>query len=144
MRIITALLCLVTLAACGGSNDSPTAPSTPRGEYSQVDLVVGTGAEAATGRTVTVNYTGWLYNPSGTDNKGTQFDTSLAPGRTPLSFVIGSNQVIAGFSRGTQGMRVGGRRRVIVPPELAYGATGNGPIGPNATLVFEIELLNVQ
>ena len=89
-----------------------------------------------------MNYTGWLYNPSGTDGKGQQFDTSA--GRGLLTFVVGSNQVIPGFSQGVQGMRVGGFRRVVLPPSLAYGATGNGPIPPNATLVFEIELVGVQ
>lgn len=145
MRLLIALFCALTFVACGSDSDSsPTGPSTPRAEYSQTDLVVGTGTEATNGRRVTVNYTGWLYNPSGTDSKGAQFDTSLQAGRTPLSWTLGSNEVITGFSRGTQGMRVGGRRRVVIPPELAYGATGNGPIGPNATLVFEIELLSVQ
>jgi FKBP-type peptidyl-prolyl cis-trans isomerase FkpA len=147
MRLLIALFCALTFVACGSDSDSsPTSPSptTPRGEYSQADLVVGTGTEATNGRRVTVNYTGWLYNPSGTDSKGAQFDTSLQAGRTPLSWTLGSNEVITGFSRGTQGMRVGGRRRVVIPPELAYGATGNGPIGPNATHVFEIELLSVQ
>lgn len=103
---------------------------------------MGTGTEATTGRTVAVNYTGWLYNPAGTDGKGQQFDTSA--GRGVLTFVLGSNQVISGFSQGTQGMRVGGLRRVVLPPSLAYGSAGNGPIPPNATLVFEIELVAVQ
>jgi FKBP-type peptidyl-prolyl cis-trans isomerase FkpA len=144
-RVLVVLVLALTVAACGGDDDStPTGPSTPRGEYSQTDLVVGTGTEATNGRLVSVNYTGWLYNPTGADGKGTQFDSSLLPGRTPLSWTLGSNQVISGFNRGTLGMRVGGRRRVVIPPELAYGASGNGPIGPNATLVFEIELLNVQ
>jgi FKBP-type peptidyl-prolyl cis-trans isomerase FkpA len=145
MRLLIALVCALTLTACGGSDDSPTAPSTPRAEYSQTDLVVGTGTEATNGRNVTVNYTGWLYNPSGTDGKGTQFDSSLSPGRSPFPFVLGGNGVISGFNRGILGMRVGGRRRFVLPPELAYGATGSPPaIGPNATLVFEVELLNVQ
>ena len=146
MRLLIALICAVTVASCGSDSDSsPTGPSTPRGEYTETDLVVGTGTEATTGRRVTVNYTGWFYNPSGTDNKGSQFDTSLQPGRTPLSWTLGSTEVITGFSRGTQGMRIGGRRRFVLPPELAYGAGGSPPvIGPNASLVFEVELLNVQ
>ena len=131
-------------SACGGdsSSSTPTSPSQPSAPYSQTDIRVGTGTEATTGRNVAVNYTGWLYNPSGTDGKGQQFDTSA--GRAPLTFVVGSNQVIPGFSQGVQGMRVGGFRRVVLPPSLAYGATGNGPIPPNATLVFDIELVAVQ
>ena len=131
-------------SACGGdsSSSTPTAPQQPSAPYSQTDIRVGTGAEATTGRNVAVNYTGWLYNPSGTDGKGQQFDTSA--GRAPFTFVVGSSQVIPGFSQGVQGMRVGGFRRVVLPPSLAYGAAGNGPIPPNATLVFDIELVAVQ
>ena len=130
-------------AACGDS--SPTQPSqqTPRAEYSQTDLRVGTGTEATNGRTMTVNYTGWLYNPSGPDGKGSQFDTSS--GRGPFSFVLGGNGIISGWNRGVLGMRVGGQRRFVLPPELAYGPAGSPPvIPPNATLVFEVELVNVQ
>ena len=146
MRLLIALFCALTFVACGSDSDSsPTGPSTPRAEYSQTDLVVGTGSEATNGRNVTVNYTGWLYNPSATDGKGTQFDSSLSPGRTPFPFTLGGNGVISGFNRGVLGMRIGGRRRIVLPPELAYGASGSPPaIGPNATLVFEIELLSVQ
>lgn len=142
MRTLIVLSVLVATSACGGSNASPTSPSQPGAPYSQTDIRVGTGAEATAGRTLTVNYTGWLYNPSGTDGKGTQFDSSA--GRGPFSFVLGRGQVIAGWDQGVAGMRVGGLRRLVLPPNLAYGASGNGPIPPNATLVFDIELLNVQ
>jgi FKBP-type peptidyl-prolyl cis-trans isomerase FkpA len=142
MRILAVLLVLVTAAACGGGDSSPTSPSQPSAPYSQTDVRVGTGAEATAGRTVTVNYTGWLYSPSGTDGKGTQFDSSA--GRGPFTFVLGRGQVIAGWDRGVAGMRVGGLRRLVLPPDLAYGASGNGPIPPNATLVFDVELVNVQ
>lgn len=134
----------VALAVTGCSSDSPTAPSQVNVPFSTVDLRVGTGAEATAGRTVTVNYTGWLYNAAGTDNKGTLFDSSLAPGRTPLVFTIGATNIIAGFSQGTLGMKVGGLRRVTMPPNVAYGAQGRDSIPPNATLIFEIELLAVQ
>jgi FKBP-type peptidyl-prolyl cis-trans isomerase FkpA len=132
---------VVALAACGSSDTAPSA-NVP---FSSVDLKVGTGATASTGKTVFVNYTGWLYDASKPDNKGTQFDSSLSPGRTPFGpLVLGAGQVIKGWDQGIPGMQVGGSRRLIIPPDLGYGATGNGPIPPNATLVFDIDLLNVQ
>lgn len=103
---------------------------------------MGSGAEAATGREVTVNYTGWLYDPAAAGNKGLQFDTSI--GRGPFSFTIGAGGVIRGWEQGVPGMRVGGRRRLVIPPDLAYGSRGRDPIPPNATLIFEIELLGVS
>jgi FKBP-type peptidyl-prolyl cis-trans isomerase FkpA len=139
-RILVAIAAALLIAACGSS--SPSTPSNVfSAPYSQTDLLVGTGAVATAGRSVTVNYTGWLYNPSATDGKGTQFDTSLQAGREPLSFIVGSNQVIAGFSQGVAGMRVGGKRRIVIPASLAYGSQGNGPVPPNATIVFEVDLL---
>jgi FKBP-type peptidyl-prolyl cis-trans isomerase len=112
--------------------------------FSTTDLRVGTGPEATPGRTVTVDYTGWLYDSGAADNKGTMFDSSLRPGRTPFVFTVGTG-VIQGFSQGTIGMRVGGQRRVIIPPSLGYGSQGSGStIPPNATLIFELELLAVQ
>jgi FKBP-type peptidyl-prolyl cis-trans isomerase FkpA len=132
-----------TAAACG-SKDNPTAPSV-NVPFSTVDLRVGTGADAVSGRTVTVNYTGWLYSTSGADNKGTQFDSSLSPGRAPFSFVLGTGNVIAGWHQGIAGMKVGGIRRLIIPPNLAYGAEGRAPSIPgNATLIFDVELLSIQ
>ena len=94
-----------------------------------------------------MNYTGWLYNTLGTDNKGTLFDSSLAPGKTPLGpFAVGTSSLIPGFSQCVLGMKVGGQRRCNIPPNLAYGSQGssNGVIPPNATLIFELELLAVQ
>ena len=90
---------------------------------------------------MTVNYTGWLYDATKPDSKGPQFGTS---GDTPFSFSINNGEVIPGWDQGVLGMKVGGLRRLIIPPSLAYGAARNGPIPPNATLVFEIELLSVQ
>ena len=140
--LIEALI-LIGSAACGGS---PTAPSTDPSQnlnvpFSQTDLVVGTGRQAANGNNVTVNYTGWLYNPSAAENKGTQFETSI--GKTPYPFRLGQRAVIPGWDQGVVGMAVGGKRRLIIPPSLGYGSTGNGRIPPNATLVFDIELLTV-
>ena len=123
-----------------GCTKSPTAPSTSSGPYSQTDLVIGTGTLAASGNRVTVSYAGWLYNTSRTDSKGTQFDSSAS-----YVFVLGAGTVIRGWDQGVQGMRVGGQRRLIIPPELAYGSSGaGGVIPPNATLVFDIALLLVQ
>jgi FKBP-type peptidyl-prolyl cis-trans isomerase FkpA len=147
-RALFVLILAAALAAsaCGGDSSSSSTPTSPTAQpsapYSQTDLRVGTGTEVTSGRSVAVNYTGWLYNPSGTDGKGQQFDSNA--GRAPFTFVVGSNQVIPGFSQGVTGMRVGGLRRVVLPPALAYGSTGNGPIPPNATLVFEIEVVAVQ
>ena len=132
--LITALSFITT--ACG-DDSSPTQP-TPRAEYAATDLRVGTGGEATVGKRLSVNYTGWLYDPSGTDGKGTRFDGGA------YTFTLGNREVIAGWDRGVAGMRVGGQRRLMLPPELAYGASGNGPIPPNATLVFDVELVNVQ
>jgi FKBP-type peptidyl-prolyl cis-trans isomerase FkpA len=136
---ICLLLLLSSVAACGG-DDSPTSPSPSTGSapFATTDLRVGTGAEATAGRNVTVNFTGWLYSATAVENKGTQFDTGSFP------FTIGGN-VIQGFSLGVTGMRVGGLRRIVIPPELGYGAAGRPPqIPPNATLVFDVELLSVQ
>jgi FKBP-type peptidyl-prolyl cis-trans isomerase len=111
--------------------------------YSQVDLTDGTGLMAVTGTTVTVNYTGWLYSETVADNKGQQFDSSS--GRGPFSFRLGAGTVIRGWDQGVQGMKVGGRRRLVLPPDFAYGSRGaGGVIPPNATLVFDVELLDVK
>jgi FKBP-type peptidyl-prolyl cis-trans isomerase FkpA len=124
----------------GGGN--PTDPSQVTVEFSVTDLVVGTGAQAAAGNSVTVHYTGWLYNPAGTNSKGTQFDTSL-DGDPPLAVVLGVSNIIPGFQQGLVGMRVGGRRRMYIPPNLAYGSSGAGPIPPNASIVFEVEMMTL-
>jgi FKBP-type peptidyl-prolyl cis-trans isomerase FkpA len=142
MRLLFPVLMVAALAAsaCGGSDDSPTAPTQPSAPYSATDLVVGTGAEAVNGRNVTLNYSGWLYNPAGTDGKGQPFDSG-----TFGPFVLGTGNVIQGWHQGIPGMRVGGRRRLVLPPNLAYGAAGRLPQIPgNATLVFDVELINVQ
>jgi len=127
---------LVPVAACSKSPTTPTT-TTSSAPYSQTDLVVGTGAAAVATSRVTVSYAGWLYDTSKTDGKGTQFDSSPSAS-FPLSGVI------VGWQRGVPGMKVGGQRRLIVPPDLAYGSSGSGPIPPNATLIFDISLLAVQ
>jgi FKBP-type peptidyl-prolyl cis-trans isomerase len=111
----------------------------PGAPYSQVDLVAGTGTQAVGGSRVTVSYGGWLYDPAGPNGKGRQFDAST------ITFQLGAGQVIRGWDQGIAGMRVGGQRRLVIPPELAYGSAGaGGVIPPNATLVFDVALISVQ
>jgi FKBP-type peptidyl-prolyl cis-trans isomerase len=124
-----------------GCTETPTAPSN-FAPFTVTDLRVGTGGDAVTGRTLTVNYTGWLFNTSRTDNKGAIFDTS--EGADPFTFLLGAGSVIEGWDQGLSGMRVGGLRRLVIPPSLAYGSARNGVIPPNATLLFEVELIEVE
>ena len=92
---------------------------------------------------VEVHYTGWLYDASAPDKKGEKFDSSRDRGM-PFSFLIGAGRVIKGWDRGVIGMKVGGQRTLIIPPQLAYGSEGRGAIPPNATLIFEVELLGLR
>ncbi len=108
------------------------------------DHAIGTGAEAVTGKTVAVHYTGWLFDAAAADNKGKKFDSSRDRG-APFRFALGAGNVIAGWDQGVAGMKVGGQRTLVIPPELGYGARGaGGVIPPNATLVFDVELLGVE
>jgi FKBP-type peptidyl-prolyl cis-trans isomerase FkpA len=140
-RVLPVML-LVLSAACGGSSSPSTPTPLPSAPYSQTDLVVGTGAEAVSGKTATIHYSVWIYSDTAAENKGTFIQTSV--GGTPFSFAVGGSGVIQGVNQGVTGMKVGGKRRLIIPPDLAYGSTGNGSIPPNATLVFEAELVSVQ
>jgi len=101
-----------------------------------VDIVKGDGGPVETGRTVSVHYTGWLLD-------GTKFDSSYDRGQ-PLKFAIGTGRVIPGWDEGVGGMEIGGRRRLAIPPELGYGERGIGPIPPNSTLIFDVELLGAE
>jgi hypothetical protein len=121
-------------------------------EFSTTDLVTGTGAgPAAPGNQASLLFELWLYNAAGTASKGTRIQGSTdpnpqAPGTTigPITFVIGSGQLIPGFDQGVRGMRVGGKRRIYVPPSMAYGSSGSGStIPPNASIVFEVEMTNL-
>jgi FKBP-type peptidyl-prolyl cis-trans isomerase FkpA len=103
------------------------------------DLRVGTGDVAGDGLVLTVNYTGWLYNPAKPGNKGAAFDAS---GSSPITFTLGAQSVIQGWDQGLVGMKVGGLRRLTIPPTLAYGDIRTGPVAPDTTLIFEIELLS--
>ena len=108
------------------------------------DSKVGTGAEAKSGRQVTVHYTGWLYDPKAADKHGKKFDSSKDHGE-PFSFKLGGGQVIRGWDQGVAGMKVGGTRTLVIPSELGYGQRGaGGAIPPNATLLFDVELLEVK
>ena len=134
-RWLSALV-LLALAACGGGGDSTTATA-PTGGGTLVieDLVVGTGATAAVGDTVNVHYVGTLTN-------GTKFDSSYDRGQT-FAFQIGAGRVSAGWDQGVPGMKVGGKRRLTIPPSLAYGNQAVGSIPPNSTLVFDVELVSI-
>jgi FKBP-type peptidyl-prolyl cis-trans isomerase FkpA len=143
MKFLSSLFVLALLVSGCSSEDGNNTPTAPSANvpFSTTDVRVGTGAEATAGRTATVNYALYHYSATAADNKGGLLGSGpLAP------FVVGSNQVIAGFGQATQGMRVGGLRRAIVPPNLGYGNNPppNSGIAANETLVFEIELLAVQ
>ncbi|PYQ87639.1 MAG: peptidylprolyl isomerase [Acidobacteria bacterium] len=129
------------IALSVGCSSSPTGPSNDA-PFSQTDLRVGTGAVAAAGQTLTVNYTGWFYDASKPEQKGVSFDSTV--GKSPFTFTLGAQQVIKGWDQGLPGMQVGGLRRLVIPPSLAYGSTRSGSIPPNSTLLFEIELLDAQ
>ncbi|QNA90555.1 hypothetical protein G4G28_22340 [Massilia sp. Dwa41.01b] len=111
-----------------------------------IDSVVGKGKEAVVGNEVRVNYTGWLHKPVARNGRGRKFDSSLEAGRTPLEFRLGAGQVIKGWEQGVAGMKVGGKRTLIIPSELAYGKRGapGGMIPPDADLIFDVELLGVK
>ena len=141
-RLLLPILGLLLAGACGGDdNNGPSLAPTTSAPYSQTDLVVGTGAMAGPGSLVTVAYTGWLHDSTRTDAKGAQFDSS-----TSFQFRLGTGAVIRGWDQGVSGMRVGGQRRLVIPPDLAYGnqSPPGSIIPPNATLVFDITMNNVQ
>jgi len=111
-----------------------------------VDRVVGTGKEASIGNNVLVNYTGWFHKPLAKQQRGRKFDSSLDNGRDPLEFQLGAGRVIKGWEQGVAGMKVGGKRTLIIPSALAYGSRGapGGSIPPNSDLIFDVELLDVK
>ena len=130
------------MMGCGGAEAPLTSP--PPTAFSQVDLSTGTGATVSRGARLTVHYTGWLYDSNRSDAKGKQFDSSV--GSEPFTFRLGAGDVIPGWDQGFEGMRVGGKRRLIIPPDLGYGSMGtpDGTIPANAGLVFEMELLDAR
>jgi FKBP-type peptidyl-prolyl cis-trans isomerase FkpA len=147
-----ALASLITIAATGIALDglaeqpanTPVAPA-PEAAVLVTDLVAGIGEEALPGMIVIVHYTGWLFDAAAKDQRGRKFDSSRDRGQ-PFSFPLGGGRVIRGWEQGVPGMKVGGTRRLVIPPALAYGprGAGNGVIPPDATLLFEVELLAVE
>ena len=132
---------LVALAASFAAANAQPVTTTPSG-LKIIDTKVGTGPSPKPGQTCSMNYTGWLYENG---KKGTKFDSNLDHGGAPFSFPIGQHQVIPGWDEGVASMKVGGKRTLIIPPELGYGARGaGGVIPPNATLIFDVELLGVK
>jgi FKBP-type peptidyl-prolyl cis-trans isomerase FkpA len=141
---------LFVATACGGresTDDFPEAPpmaDTGITQLQMTDTKVGTGAEARPGRVVRVHYTGWLYEASKADKRGKKFDSSK-DANEPFEFTLGGGQVIPGWDQGFEGMKVGGTRVLTIPPNMGYGARGAAGVIPgNATLVFEVELLEVK
>ena len=118
--------------------------SSGMGELIKTDVKLGGGTVAKAGQTVTVHYTGWLYDAAAADHKGKKFDSSRDRNE-PFAFQLGVGQVIKGWDQGVEGMIVGGQRTLIIPAEMGYGARGaGGAIPPNATLLFDVELLGVR
>jgi FKBP-type peptidyl-prolyl cis-trans isomerase FkpA len=150
VRVLIAVLLCAAVVACGRNNEvaefEEGAPMADSGikELQQQDLTVGSGAEARAGRPVVVHYTGWLYDAGKDDKRGNKFDSSKDHGE-PFQFNLGAREVIPGWDEGVAGMKVGGKRVLTIPPHMGYGARGaGGVIPPNATLVFEVELIDVK
>jgi FKBP-type peptidyl-prolyl cis-trans isomerase len=139
MRVSFLWLFVLALAVgCGGTESETVA------DLIKTDVKPGTGAEATSGQRVTVHYTGWLYDAAQGDKKGSKFDSSRDRNE-PFTFRLGAGEVIRGWDEGVAGMKVGGQRTLTIPPAMGYGARGaGGVIPPNATLVFDVELLGVQ
>ena len=130
-------------AAQGSGSEASKASAMPT-QLQKIDAKQGNGAEAVAGKPVVVHYTGWLYDESKPDNKGAKFDSSRDRG-TPFSFPLGAGRVIRGWDEGVAGRKVGGQRTLIIPPSLGYGDRGaGGVIPPNATLIFDVELIEVK
>ena len=144
MKALTLALLLAAYGCASDNAESETMGQSNVTELVMNDDLAGSGNEAVSGRQVTVHYTGWLYDQSRGDRKGTKFDSSRDRNE-PFSFRLGGGQVIPGWDQGVAGMKVGGRRTLTIPPQLGYGSQGaGGVIPPNATLLFEVELLDVR
>ncbi|MEO9135458.1 MAG: FKBP-type peptidyl-prolyl cis-trans isomerase [Casimicrobiaceae bacterium] len=147
------MLAIIPLAIGCATTSSGAPTSTVQGlskldatpnDLQKIDVKQGAGAEAISGKPVVVHYTGWLYDTSKPDSHGAKFDSSRDR-NAPFTFVLGAGRVIKGWDEGVAGMKVGGQRTLVIPPEFGYGARGaGGVIPPNATLIFDVELLDVQ
>lgn len=142
LPLIAAFSAMLLLTACGGGSSDSGGPTTPAvsspAALTKTDNTVGTGAEAVPGKRVTVSYTLWLYSDKAAENKGTRMESNS------FSFNVGSRDTISGFDQGVTGMKVGGKRTILIPSALGYGAAGNYPIPPNSGLVFEVTLSKVE
>ena len=142
--LMIAMLAITGCKADSKTSNKETAMTQSITELVKNDTVVGEGREAEAGFNVTVHYTGWLYDPSKADGKGTKFDSSLDR-HEPFVFFLGGGHVIQGWDEGFAGMKVGGKRTLIIPPNMGYGVHGAGSvIPPNATLIFDVELLGIK
>ncbi|HEY2782726.1 MAG TPA: FKBP-type peptidyl-prolyl cis-trans isomerase [Steroidobacteraceae bacterium] len=144
------LVCVVLAAACSGKSEAPPAAAAPPAAgavtaLQSTTLKPGTGAAIGGGQIAVVQYTGWLYEAGAADHKGKQFDSSRDR-REPFKFPLDTGSVIKGWDQGVVGMKVGESRRLVIPPELAYGdaGAGGGVIPPGATLVFDVELVGIE
>lgn len=143
-RVMRILVAAALLSACAADRSEDALSQTTLTKLETQDLKAGSGAEARPGRRVSVHYTGWLYHPTRDGHKGRQFDSSRDRNQ-PFDLTLGAGEVIPGWDLGVVGMKVGGVRRLTIPGALAYGSRGHGAdIPPNATLVFDIELMQVQ
>ena len=143
IAISAALTCVAAPAVFAQSSTGTPATAPARLTLQKIDTVVGTGKEALGGSNVTVHYSGWLYDPKADKQHGQMFDSSV--GSSPFSFPLGAGRVIKGWDLGVAGMKVGGKRTLIIPQDLGYGSRGaGGRIPPFANLIFDVELLDVQ
>ena len=152
MKLLNILLAgafALSLNACQAESTTPISAQekpamTTSTELQKIDTLPGTGREAEPGFNVSVHYTGWLYDAAAEGFKGIKFDSSVDR-KQPFDFALGAGQVIQGWDEGFAGMKIGGKRTLIIPPEMGYGARGaGGVIPPNATLIFDVELLDVK
>jgi FKBP-type peptidyl-prolyl cis-trans isomerase FkpA len=138
------VVCIAVLSACGGQQ-TVVAPASPVTTLQSTVLTPGSGAAVSAGQTAVVQYTGWLYDAAAKDNKGKQFDSSRVSGGRAFKFPVGTGSVIKGWDQGVVGMTIGESRRLVIPPDLAYGDRGaGGVIPPGATLVFDVELVGIE
>ncbi len=152
-KVIASMACALALVACGGgsNNDTPATTIPPQPSFTKTDTVVGTGSvEAASGDLVSVHYTGYLYSDTAADKKGAKFESSHDGANTPFAFTLGRGSVIVGWDQGIPGMRVGGKRTLLIPASMAYGAnerkdaSGNVIIPANTALVFDVEMVAIS